>query len=253
MRRRRYGSHDRVMAHTSPTSSGPTPVGPTPVGPTPADPTPADPTTRRLLAGGAIGAIGFVVVFLVDGATRPGYDPTYHPVSALSLGERGWLQIANFVVTGALMVAFAVGLRRHLRPGPAAVAGPLLIGIFGLSLVASGAFVMDPMRGYPPGPPPGAPGTPSWHHVVHDNLGAVVFLCVPLACFVLARRFARRPARVGWLLYSLATGLAGIALLVVFGAAWEADHPQTGLIQRMMIIVDWTWLGLLSWTTVRRS
>jgi hypothetical protein len=213
----------------------------------------AETTTRRLLACGAIGAVGFVAVFLVDGATRPGYDPTYHPVSALSLGERGWLQTLNFVVTGALMVAFAIGLRRRLRPGPAAAAGPLLIGLFGLSLVASGAFAMDPMRGYPPGTPPGDPGTPSWQHVAHDDLGAVVFLCVPLACFVLARRFARPPTRRVWVGYSIATGLAGIALLVVFGLAWEADHPQTGLIQRVMIFVDWTWLGLLSWATARRA
>lgn len=238
MRRRRSGSHDHLMTHTSPAQAGQTP---------------ADTRTRRLLACGALGAIGFVAVFLLDGATRPGYDPTYHPVSALSLGERGWLQILNFVVTGTLMLAFAVGLRRHLRPGPAAVAGPLLIGLFGLSLIGSGAFAMDPMRGYPPGTPPGDPGAPTWHHVVHDNLGAVVFLSVPLACFVLARRFARRPARLAWVLYSIATGLAGIVLLVVFGAAWEADHRQTGLVQRIMIIVDWTWLGLLSYATARRT
>ena len=221
------------MTHTSQTAAGTSP--------------------RRLLACGAIGAIGFVVVFLVDGATRPGYDPAYHPVSALSLGERGWLQIGNFVVTGALMVAFAVGLRRHLAPGPAAVMGPLLIAIFGLSLVASGVFAMDPMRGYPPGTPPGDPSAFSWQHVVHDNAGAVVFVCVPLACFVLARRFARRPARPWWALYSVATGLVGIALLVLFGMLGEAVHPRTGLVQRFMIFVDWTWFGLLSLATARRS
>jgi hypothetical protein len=39
-----------------------------------------------LLAAGMVGAVVFVVVFLVVGATRPGYRPTYHLVSALALG-----------------------------------------------------------------------------------------------------------------------------------------------------------------------
>jgi hypothetical protein len=46
----------------------------------------------------------------------------------LSLGDLGWIQIANFVVTGALFVACAVGLRRVLHPGRAGTWGPRLVG-----------------------------------------------------------------------------------------------------------------------------
>ena len=53
--------------------------------------------TKYLLGCGIVGSTMFVFVFLLDGATRIGYDPLYHPVSALSLGDRGWLQIANFI------------------------------------------------------------------------------------------------------------------------------------------------------------
>ncbi|MBE1484431.1 putative membrane protein [Plantactinospora soyae] len=64
--------------------------------------------TRTLLGCGAVAPGLFILVFLVDGATRAGYDPTYHPVSALSLGPRGWIQITNFVLTGLLLLGFAV-------------------------------------------------------------------------------------------------------------------------------------------------
>ncbi|HEX6236677.1 MAG TPA: DUF998 domain-containing protein [Acidimicrobiales bacterium] len=57
--------------------------------------------TQLLVWGGAAGAVGFVMVFLVDGATRPGYSPARHPVSALSLGSRGWVQVTSFVVTSS--------------------------------------------------------------------------------------------------------------------------------------------------------
>jgi hypothetical membrane protein len=208
--------------------------------------------TRALLACGPAGAALFVAVFLIDGATRAAYDPTYHPVSALSLGDRGWVQIANFVASGLLLTAFAVGLRRVVRAGRASVWGPLLLGVFGLSLVLSGVFVMDPIRGYPPGTAPDATGG-SWQHAVHDGAGIVVFLSLPVACFVVARRFAARP-RPGWVRYCLATGLAGLALFVWFGVAWEADHPQAGLIQRILIIVDLTWVAALGlWLMFARS
>lgn len=41
------------------------------------------------------------------------------------------MQITNFVVTGLLVLAFAVGLRRVLHLGRGAVAGPVLTGVFG--------------------------------------------------------------------------------------------------------------------------
>ncbi|MBE1484426.1 DUF998 domain-containing protein [Plantactinospora soyae] len=202
--------------------------------------------TRTLLGCGAVAPGLFILVFLVDGATRAGYDPTYHPVSALSLGPRGWIQITNFVLTGLLLLGFAVGLRRALHPGRASRWGPLMISGYGLSLLLSGTFVMDPTRGYPPGTTGDSSAGTSWHGVLHDNLGIVVFLSVPIACFILARRSVTRPYGHAWAGYDILTGIAGLALLVAFGSAWETDHPSTGLIQRVMIAVDWTWITLLA-------
>ena len=72
--------------------------------------------TKTLLAYGVIGGPLFVVVFLVEGAPRVGYDLLHHPVSSLALGDLGWMQTTNFVVTGLLTLAFSVGLRRAFRP-----------------------------------------------------------------------------------------------------------------------------------------
>jgi hypothetical protein len=72
--------------------------------------------TKRLLACGAIAGPLFVLVFLVEGATRANYDPLRLPVSSLELGPHGWTQSANFVVAGLLTLAFAVGLRRAFGP-----------------------------------------------------------------------------------------------------------------------------------------
>lgn len=188
-------------------------------------------TVTPMLWTGAAGALLFPVVFLLDGWSRPGYRPLYHPVSALALGSRGWLQTLNFVLCGAAVTVGAVAIGPAL--GSAVLA--LVIGGFGLALVASGVFPMDAMRGYPPGTPESDPDEFSLRHTRHDWAGMFVFGLAPLAAIVTAF-VVTGP---GWTTYSVLTAGAGIVGFVVFGKAWETDHPRTGAIQRLTIIVSW--------------
>ncbi|MEV1179150.1 DUF998 domain-containing protein, partial [Nonomuraea sp. NPDC049784] len=105
------------------------------------------PTTILLSCGIAAGVL-VPVVILADGATRPGYSLWHHGASQLGTGERGWLQTANFVIGGLLLLAFAAGLGRALRQtrpaGRAAVWGPILLAAAGLALAAAGIVPTDP-------------------------------------------------------------------------------------------------------------
>src|SRR5262244_582608 len=74
-------------------------------------------TTTLLLAGGVVGPLVFIVVLLLEGATRPGYSAWRHFGSQLSLSDQGWEQIANFLICGVLCIGFALGLRRTLQSG----------------------------------------------------------------------------------------------------------------------------------------
>jgi hypothetical membrane protein len=69
---------------------------------------------RALLAAGIVGPILFVAVFTVAGWLRPRYSATAEAVSDLGVGEAAWIQNANFFVFGALLLAFATGLRRAM-------------------------------------------------------------------------------------------------------------------------------------------
>lgn len=86
---------------------------------------------------------------LTQAFTRQGFDLSRHPLSLLSLGDLGWIQIANFVVTGVLYVACAVGMRRGLGPGPGAAWGPRLVGVLGIGLIMGGVFLTDAGAGFP--------------------------------------------------------------------------------------------------------
>jgi hypothetical membrane protein len=198
---------------------------------------------RLLLACGAVGPLLFIVVFLVEGATRPNYSAWHNFVSSLSAGPGGWMQIANFVVCGVLALLFAVGLRRVLNPGKGSTWAPILMGIFGLGLIGAGLFSTDPLLGYPPG----APSTVTVHGALHNLFSLFVFASLVADCFVLARRFRGNPAWRGWALYSVVTGILVVVFFIAADvAATPSPDAPAGLLQRVSIITGWGWMALVA-------
>ncbi len=211
-------------------------------------------SARLAVACGVIGPLFFIVAFLIEGATRSGYSPLRQPVSSLSIGDLGWTQRANFFITGALLVAFALGLGRALRPSGRAFWGPFLIGLAGLGLIGAGFFIADPLNGYPAGTPL-VPVVRSLHGRLHDLFGVPVFLGLPAACFVFAFRFARRRTW-GWAIYSLLAGLGMLVAFVLAGMGF-AQAPgfveAAGVWQRLSIAAGFTWIALLAFHFLRQG
>lgn len=199
-------------------------------------------STRTLLTCGIVAAILFPVVAAIQAFTRPGFDINLHPLSLLSLGGLGWIQVANFIVSGILFLAFAVGLRRVLRGSPGGTWGPGLIGAYGACLVAAGIFTPDPMDGFPPGTPAGLPASLSWHAIVHNLLFFALFLLLLGAQFVLARHFGSEGKR-DWAAYTVVSALAAPVLIVIaYGTA-----ALFGSILFVMSLVGDVWLVLVAW------
>jgi hypothetical membrane protein len=175
-------------------------------------------STRLLLVGGIVAAPLFVVLWAVQAFTREGFRPTFHPLSLLSLGEGGWVQIANFVITGILLIGGAVGLRRSSERSAGSTWTALLVALMGVGLVIAGAFVTDAGAGFPAGAPEGAPQM-SWHGAVHEMGFILTQLAFVALAILLAVRFARA-RRFGWM-------LAGILALVGAIAVAAVGSPET--------------------------
>ncbi len=199
---------------------------------------------RVLLAGGALAGPIYVASVALQAVFREGFEFSRHPASVLSNGQHGWIQIATFLVTGALYIAGAIALRRVLAPsgGPGRAWGPLLIGIFGAGLIAAAIFPADPVDGFPPGTPDGPPTTISAAGLVHFAVSSLAFVALIAACFVFARRFASTGSR-GWMLFSILTGalfLASWLSLFLFAGA-----PAANLALAVSIGVALVWTTLL--------
>jgi uncharacterized protein DUF998 len=60
----------------------------------------------------------------------------YHRGSEVELGERGWLQRANFFLMGLGVLGFALGVDQALD----SIVGAVLLSIFGFGLIVAGVF-----------------------------------------------------------------------------------------------------------------
>src|SRR5438034_5582212 len=84
----------------------------------------AEAITRALLRCGIVAGPLYIVAGAIQLVIRPGFDVRYNMLSQMALGDLGWIQVTNFVVSGLLVVASAVGIRRALRSGPGSTWGP---------------------------------------------------------------------------------------------------------------------------------
>ncbi|MGC5010706.1 DUF998 domain-containing protein [Streptosporangium sp. DT93] len=215
--------------------------------------TSAWPSTGALLTCGAVAGPLFLFVVAVQDYTREGFDPRRHLLSMLSLGDGGWVQVANFVVAGLLNVAFAAGLWRVLRPGRGGTWGPLLIGGYGAGLTGAGLFRTEPAFGYPAGAPPGLPEEYGPSYVLHGASFFVVLVSLVAACAVFARRFAAAGDR-GWSLYCAAVGVALPVIYLLAGVLSDRgqDARPLSLLLRLLALVGWSWAATLA-VRIRRE
>jgi hypothetical protein len=200
-------------------------------------------TSKNLLFStwsGITGPALFVAGFLLEGWIRPGYNPSAEYVSALSLGERGWIQIVNFLIFGILLFVFSRAVAAEFTSGKASRWGIILLTIIAICYFFSGLFIMDPAN------TPLAEAT--FHGTLHGILGAIVFLLMPIAIFVFWRRFHSDPKwrfLQGW---TLVLGTICAAVDIYFSIISKipnlmtAQNPWIGLIQRGVIIPFMIWI-----------
>jgi len=204
--------------------------------------------TRSLLGYGAAAGPFYVLVVLGQALVRPGFNLIHDDASLLSNGSLGWIQVANFLLTGLMVLACAAGVRRALAGGRAGTWGPILLGLYGLGLIGAGIFVADPMGGFPPGTPAGRPTSTSLHAILHIVSAAIGFFGFAAACLVIAQRFARERRRTrAW-----GSRLTAILFLAGFaGIASGSDSAVVVLGFWVALLIAWGWLAALAITLYR--
>jgi hypothetical membrane protein len=192
-------------------------------------------SSRNLLTGAVVATPLFVALWAVQALSRDGFRPTYHPMSLLSLGEWGWVQVINFVVVGLLIIGGGIALGRTPGAGRLTRSAGILVVLMGVGLVMAGLFVTDAGAGFPAGAPVGAP-VMSWHGAVHQLGFVLTQLAFATVGIVLAVKFARDRRR-GW----AAACIIAVAAAILVAALGE---PETLAIR--LVLASTIELGLIS-------
>ena len=178
----------------------------------------------ELACGVAAGPL-FVTSFTAIGARRSGYDWRRHAVSSLAAAPGGWLQRANFMVTGSLFCVAAHGLARGSKEAAGPRAVPALTFAVGGGLIGSGLFVTDPVAGYPPSPSGQAradrtpAAVPTREGTLHNLCAIPIFVGIPIVALTSATSSARR-GQHRWASYSAGSAIAMGSASALFGAAF---------------------------------
>lgn len=195
---------------------------------------------RSLLRYGVIAGPFYLAVGLGQAFLRDGFDFARHPLSVLANGPGGWIQTANFVITGLMVIAAAAGFHRALWPTARWMSW--FLGAFGASMIVAAVFRADPMDGFPLGTPEGPPTSISPSGLVHFAAGALGFVSLAVSCLFAARAMSRRNTR------SLArlSLVSGLVILAGFfgGMAIPNSSPVLGI--WIAVVVGWVWLAVVS-------
>jgi hypothetical protein len=197
--------------------------------------------TRSLLGYGVLVGPFYLTVGLVQAFVRDGFDLARHPLSVLANGPGGWVQTANFVLSGLMVVAAAVGFKRVLGPRSLAASG--FLGAFGASMIVAAVFRADPVDGFPVGTPAGPPTSISTMGLVHFIAGGLGFISLAVSSFFAARAMSRaKTPSMAWL-----SALSGLAVVLGFFGGFLIPGISAGTLGIWFaVVVGWAWLAVMS-------
>ena len=194
--------------------------------------------TRSLLGWGVVAGVFYLVVGVAQGILRDGFSFADHALSLLMLGDYGWIQAGNLVLTGAMVLAAALGFQRAMKPDVRASRAGVLLGIFAIGLIGSGIFPPDPVDGFPDA---NSTSEATFVGILHLAFAGVGFMALAAAAFVVA----------GWPRAGMVAGvpgrLTGGAILVCFVAGAALATTTVGVILLWIaVVVGWAWLAAAS-------
>lgn len=184
---------------------------------------------------GIIGSILFFVVSMIDGFLHPNYSTLNEPISNLgAIAPNAWIQNANFLLSGLLLVIFAIGFFRLLRPIVrkwGVIVSTFFLLLTGVCLALASVFPTD-IPGYPP---------LTLHGVIHDIIVFVVFGTLLIAVLLSGLYLRKTPGWRGYGWYSIIEAVVMGLLFVILAAVTVSDGGLVGLFQRIFVYEAFSW------------
>lgn len=194
---------------------------------------------RWLALGGVVGPIPFLSVLTILGFLRPGYSQISQAGSDLGIGPNAWIQNLSFLITGLLLIAFAIGfflgMDQILQKGWRLTC-LVLLTLAGGGFIFAGIFTE-------------APATVMLHWVLGFLLA---FLSPIVVCVIVGRQWRHVSEWRGYGRYSMFTALGVVAFILLSYAFFIPGSPLSGLqvgglVERVLLLVVFVWYVIIGW------
>jgi len=162
------------------------------------------------------------------GWTVFGHNPIPYP-SYTARGEFGYVQTANFALTGLLVLGLVRGLAAHLH-GKAGAAGRVLLTLGGMA-VSTSAFTTDRV-----------PGPVSWHGAIHMGSFLVVLLGTVLGSLFAGLALRHEP---GWRRWGTGTAWFALWQVAVFTVGGRLQSGDASFY--VFLLGLFGWLAATGW------
>ena len=190
---------------------------------------------RIYIICGIIMPILFTLLIIIESLLRPGFSQIHTEISYLGIGPYSIIQNTNFIISGFLSIAFAIGLgfsiSAHTKQKVKNIIELLLI-IFGvgvtfagISLILVSVFTTD-----------------YFFYMIHLLATFVAFFTIIIAQ-ILIWWAPRRTKTTIWGYYpkfSLLTGLISIVMLIIF--LYTITSSYQGLTERLFVAIPLIWI-----------
>lgn len=194
---------------------------------------------RWAALAGIVGPLLFLVLYTLAGFLRAGYSPLHQAISDLGVGPNGLFLNISLMLTGLLLIGFAMGFALSMRSLLGAHRQWLiavLLALHGLGLAAAGIFTE-------------APATLLLHWLV----GATLAFYGPVVAFLVIGLTLLRTSRWhGWGIYSLIASLLTLGLILIMNWLFTPDTPLAsmrlgGLMERVIMTEIEAWYIAFGW------
>lgn len=199
-----------------------------------------DTVNRGAVAAGLLAAPFYLTLIIVLGALEPGFS---HLTALMSMlggvpGVRGLAFNFGVTVTGMLVIAFGIGLRRQLPPKITARVGFGLLVVGGLGLIGAGVFhCNEGCRNILT-----EPDFVGRLHIVASLFAGMGTGLAPFFVWVAIRSgTAWKDFATPTLVAAILANLPGIAFWITLSTGFRL-HSIEGLIQRLGLVVVLVWV-----------
>ncbi len=192
---------------------------------------------KALAICGMLVVIVDLVMYNLLAALRPGYDQLSKMISELGAAETSNANIASlsFIISGILMIFFAIGLYHGTKKEKNSWIGPLLLVIFGcFDSIGSGLFLCDP----------GCAGhtfSGQMHYIV-SIIGMIAMVLVP---FVLSKHFKKDEQWKEYDKFSFVMGILTLLFSGMFVGTFLIEY-LIGFFQRLLYYAFLSWILIIA-------